>query len=150
MRIYIDADGCPVVRQTVKVAHKRNLPVTIVKNHAVQINIPTGPLLDVITVDTSRDSADYFIANRISSGDLVVTQDYGLAAMTLAKGAYGIGQNGQLYNASTIDGLLNRRHFNAEMRRKHKKNTSKIKKRTEADNLTYETALEALLDKLQA
>ena len=146
MRIFIDADGCPVVKHTMRIAIKRKIPVTVVKNHAVQIQSPNPQFVDVVTVDTSRDSADYYIANHLSSGDLVITQDYGLAAMVLAKNGHGMNQNGMVFNSFNIDQLLDRRHFNQEMRRKHKKHNSKFKKRTQADNDKYESALNAFLD----
>lgn len=141
MRIFIDADGCPVVKLTMKVAIKNGLKVTVVKNHAVHIENPNPAFVDVATVDTTRDSADYYIANHMSAGDLVITQDYGLAAMVLAKNGYGMSQNGLVFTTFNIDQLLDRRHFNQEMRRKHKKHNSKFKKRTKEDDLKFESAL---------
>lgn len=146
-RIFIDADGCPVVKNTIRIAMKHKIAVTVVKNHAVQIKNPNPNLVDIVTVDTSRDSADYYIANHLSKGDLAITQDYGLAAMVLAKGADAMSQNGVLYTEFNIDQLLDRRHFNQEQRRKHKKYHSKAKKRTQADDSKFERALEAYLER---
>jgi len=146
MRIFIDADGCPVVKSTLRIAIKRKLKVTVVKNHAVHIENPNPSYVEVITVDTSRDSADYYIANHLSPGDLVITQDYGLAAMVLAKNGQGMNQNGMVFNSFNIDQLLDRRHFNQEMRRKHKKHSSKFKKRTKSDDDKFEKALIEFLD----
>lgn len=145
MRIFIDADGCPVVKLTLKIAVKHGIQSTVVKNHAVRIENPNPKFVEVVTVDTSRDSADYYIANHLSEGDLVITQDYGLAAMVLAKKASGMSQNGLLYTDFNIDQLLDRRHFNQEMRRKHKKHNSKFKKRSKEDDDKFEAALISFL-----
>jgi len=146
MKIFIDADGCPVVKHTIRIAIKNKIQVMVVKNHSVHIENPNPTFVEVVTVDTSRDSADYYIANQLSEGDLVITQDYGLAAMVLAKKSYGMSQNGLIYSQFNIDQLLDRRHFNQEMRRKHKKHNSKFKKRTEEDNKKYENALREFIE----
>lgn len=145
MRIFIDADGCPVVKNTIRIGIKHGLKITIVKNHAVHIENTHPEAVEIVTVDKSRDSADYYIANRLTPGDLVVTQDYGLAAMVLSKNAYAINQNGMVYSVDNIDLLLDRRHMNQEMRRKHKKHTSKFKKRTQKDNEVFEAKLNAFI-----
>lgn len=80
--IWIDADGCPVVNSTINIAKQNSIPVIVVKNYSVQLN---SDYAKIVTVDIARDSADYYIANNINSYDLVITQDYGLAAMVLAK-----------------------------------------------------------------
>ncbi len=82
MRIWIDGDGCPVVNLAINIAKLQALPVTVVKNHAVQVN---DDYAEIVTVDVSRDAADFYIVNHMMSGDIVVSQDYGLAAMVLAK-----------------------------------------------------------------
>ncbi len=146
--IFIDADGCPVVKNTVRIAIKRKLKTVIVKNHAVHIENPNPSLVEVVTVDKSRDSADYHIANRVDRHSLVITQDYGLAAMILAKGGKAMNQNGVIYSEYNMDQLLDSRHFNQEQRRKHKKYHSKAKKRTQDDNEKFERALEAFLDSI--
>ena len=91
MNIFVDADGCPVVDIAVKVAKEKNIYIVVVKNYAVNID---DDYAEIVTVDISRDSADYYIANRISDGDILISQDYGLAAMCLSKGAICINQNG--------------------------------------------------------
>lgn len=126
MKILIDADGCPVTKIAINIAKSNNLPAMVVKNHSHVIN---DDYATVVTVDKSADSADYYIANHCDSGDIVVTQDYGLAAMAIAKSAKCITQNGLVINTFNIDNLLDRRHVNREMRKQHKKYT-KHKKRT--------------------
>lgn len=143
MKIYIDADGCPVVNLTVDIAKKYNIPVVIVKNYAHEI---ASSYATVITVDIEADSADYYIINHISKGDIVVTQDYGVAAITISKEAICITQNGMIISNINIDGLLHSRHMNQQLR-KSKKHYSKIKKRTTQDNLKFEDQLRALITK---
>ncbi len=145
MRIWIDGDGCPVVELTIKLAKKNGLPVTVVKNHAVVIE---STYADVISVDISRDSADYYIANHISTGDLVITQDYGLAAMVLAKRGYCLTQNGREITAMNIDFLLDSRHQSREARMQGKRGP-KHKKRSEADNEDFSEAFEAFVNRLK-
>ncbi|MGI6423873.1 MAG: YaiI/YqxD family protein [Tepidanaerobacteraceae bacterium] len=124
MKILIDADGCPVVAKTVKIAKEYDIQVIIVKNFSHEIE---DDYATIITVDQAPDSADIYIVNNTSKGDIVITQDYGLAAMALAKEAICINQNGFIISSKNIDQLLTRRHINREIRRKHNKYT-KFKK----------------------
>lgn len=144
--IWIDADGCPVVPQTISIASQLKIPVTVVKNIHHSIH---SPYATVITVDTARDSADFYIVNHLHKGDLVITQDHGMAAMVLARGGLCINQNGTSIDHQNIDQLLERRHINQESRRKHGKYpSSKFKKRTSEDDQKFETALISLLENL--
>ena len=145
MKIYIDADGCPVVNLTVAMAKEYDLEVIIVKNYAHEI---TSDYATVVTVDIAADSADYYIINKIQKGDIVVSQDYGVAAITLAKEAICITQNGLVISNDNIDGLLHSRHMNQQLR-KSKKHYSKIKKRTNQDNINFEHKLRGLITKKQ-
>lgn len=138
MRIYIDADGCPVLKITVQCAKRHAVPVTIVKNHAHHIE---EPYAEILTVDVERDAADYRIANRILRGDLLITQDYGLAAMALAKGALCLHQNGHWMTDDNIAVLLEKRHLHGKLRRT-KGVYSKIPKRTSKADAAFEKALE--------
>ena len=144
MKIFIDADGCPVVDVTVNIAKEMNIETIIVKNHAHHIS---SDYATVITVDLSRDSADYYIVNLLSAGDVVITQDYGLSAMVLSKNAHVVNQNGFIIDQYNIDQLLNQRHFSQEMRRKHKIYTHS-KKRKPMQNTQYIEILTTLLNKL--
>lgn len=141
MRIFIDADGCPVVRLTVELARKNAIPVTIVKNYAHEI---TDDYAEVVTVDISSDSADYYIANHIRVHDLLVTQDYGLAAMALSRGAHAINQNGLIITDENILMLLDRRHVNQKMRKTQRIYT-KIRKRTPEDDEAFLISLRRIL-----
>lgn len=144
MVIYVDADGCPVVDIAIEVAKKYDLHIVVVKNYAVEVH---DDYAEIVTVDISRDSADYYIANRIKNGDILVSQDYGLAAMCLAKEAICINQNGFITDKDNIDGILNRRHLNQKLRRENKIYT-KFKKRSPQANESFKSNLENLIKEL--
>lgn len=97
-----------------------------------------------ITVDKGADSADLKLINLLSPGDLVVTQDFGVAAMALGKGAAALSQNGLIYTSGNIDRLLFERHVGKKLRRagKHGPNP---KKRTSADDDAFLAAFLRLL-----
>lgn len=141
MKIIVDSDGCPVKEIIMNIAKKYEIELLFVMNIAHFFSPLYG---EVKYVDKSRERADIVIANIIKKGDLVVTQDYGLAAMILAKHAYCINQNGMIFDNNNIDVLLARRHFNREMRVKHKKYT-KVAKRKKEDDIKFEEALNQLL-----
>jgi len=133
MKILIDADGCPVVDLTVSIAKENNIETIIVKNHSHFI---INDYAKVVTVDKSRDSADYYIANNTDEGDIVITQDYGLAAMVISKKAIAINQNGLVINTFNIDKLLSSRYLNQQLRKRQKKYT-KFKKRTNDNDIAF-------------
>lgn len=142
MKIYVDADACPVVKQTEKIAKKYNVPVVLIcdTNH-----ILNSDYSDVIIADAGADSVDIVLVNKCSKGDIVVSQDYGVAAMALGKGAYPIHQSGKWYTNENIDSMLMQRHISKAMRRsKSKVHIKGPKKRTEEDNERYEQSLENL------
>jgi uncharacterized protein YaiI (UPF0178 family) len=141
MKILVDADGCPVVDLTIKIAKEYVLDIIIVKNYAHEFY---DSYATIITVDISRDSADFYIVNKAEKGDIVVTQDYGLAAMALSKGAICINQNGLIISSKNIDGLLNRRHLNQKLRREQNIYT-KFKKRNAQADLQFEESLRKLI-----
>lgn len=114
MRIFIDADGCPVVNQTIQIAKKYNIDVTIISDTSHEFK---SDYAEVIIVDKGADSVDFKLANLIKNGDIAVTQDYGLAAMILAKRGIPIRQDGLIYNDFNIDSLLNSRHTAQKIRR---------------------------------
>ncbi|AFS78147.1 hypothetical protein DUF188 [Gottschalkia acidurici 9a] len=144
MKILIDADGCPVVKIAIEVAKEYRVEVLVVKNYSHEIE---DTYATIITVDNSSDSADYYIVNKAGKGDIVVTQDYGLCGMALAKGAICINQNGLIISDKNIEELLSRRHINREIRRKEGKYT-KFKKRSNDDNVKFRNKFRALVEEL--
>lgn len=141
MTILIDADGCPVVDLTVQLARKYNVPVIILCDTAHQIEREGAQTL---TFDKGADSVDFALVNHVIPGDLVITQDYGLASMCLARRARVLNQNGLEYTAQNIDLLLLRRHENKKLLRsgKHPKGSAK---RTKEQDETFERALGKML-----
>lgn len=142
MKIVVDADGCPVVKQSIELAKEFGLEALVVKNYA---HVIEDDYATIVTVDISSDSADYYIVNNVSKGDIVVTQDYGLAAMALSRGAICINQNGLVISDRNIDTLLDRRHINREARRKDGKYT-KFKKRKFEDDESFVKSLRKLIE----
>ena len=136
-RILVDVDACPVKEIILRMAKKRSIPVTMVidTSHELYDGYST-----VITVDKGADSADYVITNMATCHDIVVTQDYGLAAMILAKGASALDQNGMIYTSENIDSLLERRYIGQKIRRGGGR-TKGPKKRTREDDERFEAAL---------
>ncbi len=140
--IIIDADGCPVVIKTTEIAAEFGICCVIVADSA---HIFSTDKAEVVIVSQGADSADFYIVNHIKAGDLVVTQDYGLAAMCMAKKAVIVNQDGKIYDDGNIDGLLTCRAINKKARRqgKHIKGPSK---RTEEQNIRFEKTLRRILE----
>lgn len=141
MRILIDADGCPVTVIAENEARHRGIPCIVVCDSA---HIFKSDYSRVITTDVGADSADFVLANMTNSGDIVVTQDYGLAAMCLAKGARAINQNGVIYSNENIDGMLFTRHIGKKARRAGFR-TKGPKKRTAEQDENFRAAFISLL-----
>ncbi|MDR3165578.1 MAG: YaiI/YqxD family protein [Synergistaceae bacterium] len=141
MKILVDADACPVKEIVVRMAKRRNIPLVMVIDTSHELSAGYG---EVITVDKGADSADYAIAGLTSRGDIVVTQDYGLAAMILAKGARAINQDGMIYTNDNIDALLTRRYVSQKIRRAGGR-TKGPKKRTKKDDNHFEHSFEGML-----
>ena len=114
MAVLIDADACPVVDLAVRLAARYDQPVTLVCDTSHWFSRFD---VQVVTVDKGADSADFALLRRVRPGDIVVTQDYGLAAMCLAKRARVLNQSGFLYTDDNIDALLAARHASAQIRR---------------------------------
>ncbi len=141
MKILIDADGCPVVDITVRTARKYKTECTIICDTAHSIHRDGA---DTIIVDKGADSADYRLVNLVNAGDIVVTQDYGLAAMCLSKKAVVINQDGKVYSDENINGLLEFRALSAKIRRSGGR-TKGPSKRTPQQNTDFERSLEKLI-----
>ncbi len=145
MQIWIDGDGCPVVLLTTNIAQKYSVEVMIVKNHSIKIE---NAYAQIITVDLGRDSADYYIANHMNRGDLVITQDYGLAAMVMAKEGNVMTHNGNQITAFNIDFILENRH-QGKLDRQRGSKGPRHKKRTISDDESYKRALELFIKGIQ-
>ena len=141
MTILVDADACPVKEIIVRLARITKTPVTMILDTSHEYN---DGYSTVITVDKARDSVDIKLINLTSSGDIVVTQDFGVAAMALAKKAIAINQNGRLYTNENMDQLLFERHMGQKIRRGGGKSGT-IRKRTKEDNESFERSFSIIL-----
>lgn len=141
-RIYVDADACPFKDVIIAVAAERGVGVTMVSNYCHEI--AGGDFVESITVDKEPDAVDYAIANRVAPGDVVVTQDYGLAALVLGKGARALSPRGLIYDSGNIESLLAERHF-AQKRRRAGKRTKGPAKLESADRERFRDSLEKSL-----
>ncbi|MCI6467514.1 MAG: YaiI/YqxD family protein [Faecalicatena sp.] len=147
MRIIVDADACPVTGIVERVAKERDIPVTLVCDTA---HIFQSQYSQVVTVEKGADSADFKIVTISEKGDIVVTQDYGVASMCLGKGIYPIHQSGKWYTLQNIDQMMFERHIAKEVRRKSKKNHLKgPRKRTREDDEHFEESLKQLIEKVE-
>lgn len=145
MHIYVDADACPVTDIVERIAQKFKLPVTLLcdTNHVLQSDYS-----EVIVVGAGADAVDYKLIGLCHKGDIVVSQDYGVAAMALGKGAYGIHQSGKWYTDENIDQMLMERHLNKKARRSSKRNHIKGPgKRTGEDDKRFAASFEKLVIK---
>lgn len=145
MKIFVDADACPVVDIVEDIATKYNIPVTLLcdTNHVL-----TSDYSEVIVVGAGANAVDYKLISICHRGDIVVTQDYGVAAMVLGKGAYAIHQSGKWYTNENIDQMLMERHLNKKARRASSRNHIKgPRKRTEEDDQRFAESFEKLLRK---
>ena len=137
MKIFIDADGCPVTDIAVRLAVKHSVPCTIICDTAHSIYREGA---ETIIVDKGADSADFRLVNLVTDGDIAITQDYGLAAMCLSKRAVVINQDGKQYTEENISGLLSFRAVSAKIRRSGGR-TKGRPKRTAQQDKDFENAL---------
>lgn len=143
-RILIDADGCPVVDEAVAIAKQFGVECLILCDTAHRFDRDGAKTL---IFSKGADSVDFALVNLVKPGDIVVTQDYGLAAMCLARSARVINQDGMEYTAGNIDGLLMARHTAKKIRNAG----GRLKgpsKRTAAQDKTFVEMLTALLSRV--
>jgi len=114
MRIYVDADACPVKDEVYRVAARHNLPVTVV---AVGfIRVPTDPMIERIAAGSGMDAADDWIAQRAGAGDVVITADIPLASRCVKAGAEVIAPNGKPFTEQAIGMTLAVRNLMHDLR----------------------------------
>ena len=144
--ILVDADACPVVRIVEDIARRFACPVTLLcdTNHILQ-----SETSQVHVIGAGADAVDFALFNLCHTGDVVVTQDYGVAAMALGKGAYAIHQSGRLYTDENIDQLLMERHLAKKARQSSKHHLKGPRKRTREDDERFAAAFTQLLQIIQ-
>lgn len=141
MKILIDADACPVVDIAVRLAEKYHIDAVLLCDTAHRIERENAVTL---TVEKGADSVDFKLVNMIHEGDIAVTQDYGLAAMCLAKKAFAVNQNGLVFTDGNIEKLLYTRFVSQKIRMAGGR-TKGPKKRTAEQDKAFEKTLEAFL-----
>ncbi len=141
--ILVDADACPVVRQVEDAARRHALPMTLLCD---EHHLMHSDYAQVRHVSSGADAVDIALMNLCRSGDIVVTQDYGVAAMALGKGAYAIHHSGKRYTDDNIDLMLMERHLAKKARRAsgkhHLRGPAKF---TEEDRQRFSVAFEELI-----
>ena len=143
MKIFVDADACPVVSIVERVAKRYQIPVILLcdTNHVL-----SSDYSEVVIVGAGADAVDFKLISLCHQGDIVVTQDYGVAAMALGKKAYAIHQSGKWYTDENIDRMLMERHLAKKARRGSSKNHLKgPRKRTPEDDQRFEESFEKLV-----
>lgn len=145
MRIFVDADACPVVKIVEDTARTYRIPVTLLcdTNH-----ILCSDYSEIKVIGAGADAVDYVLVGLCRKGDVVVTQDYGVAAMALGKGAFCIHQSGKWYTDDNIEQMLMKRHLAGKARRASKKNHLRgPRKRTKEDDERFEESLIRMIEK---
>lgn len=143
MKILVDADACPVVDIVEKCAKEHKVQVILLcdTNHVL-----TSDYSEVMVIGAGADAVDFALVNQCERGDIVVTQDYGVAAMALGKGAFAIHQSGKWYTNENIDQMLMERHLAKKARMsKGKHHLKGPARRTAEDDKRFEASFEKLL-----
>ncbi len=141
MKIFIDADGCPVVDITVRIAKAKSMECFIICDTAHEFRKDGA---ETIVVEKGADSVDFRLVNLVSQGDIVVTQDYGLAAMCLARKAVPLSQNGLVFNDKNIEELLFSRYVSKKIRNAGGRLKGPSKRTAEQDKRFEETLLKLI------
>lgn len=141
MKILIDADACPVVNIALRLSRQFGLPCLLFCDTAHQMYKDGA---ETIIVDKGSDSVDFALVNRVCAGDIVITQDYGLASMCLGKQARILHQDGWEYTFDNISGLMEQRHAARKFRAAGGR-TKGPAKRTCAQDKAFSAALTDLL-----
>lgn len=145
MQILVDADACPVVDIVEKIAKQNHIPCVLLcdTNHVMNSDYS-----EIKIIGAGADAVDYALINICNKYDVVVSQDYGVAAMALSKGAYAIHQSGKWYTNDNIDQMLMERHMARKARMgKGKHHLKGPSKRTDEEDKRFEEALTRLIEK---
>lgn len=143
MRIIVDGDACPGISiiENLAKTYKKELILYCDIHHYIMLDYG-----EVKVVDSGFQSVDMYIVNTAKSKDIIITQDYGVAAICIPKGCYCINPKGYYYTEDNIDRMLEERHLSQKLRRGGFK-TSNPKKRTKEDDERLRINLIKLLEK---
>lgn len=147
MKILVDADACPVVGIIEKIAKQEQLSCTLLcdTNHVMNSDYS-----EIKIIGAGADAVDFALINLCQRGDLVVSQDYGVAALALGKGAFAIHQSGKWYTNENIEQMLMERHLAKKSRMgKGKHHIKGPAKRTSEDDLRFEESFLKLVRKVK-
>ena len=142
MTVFVDADACPVTRIVERVAKRHSVPVVLLcdTNHVLSSDYCT-----VRVIGAGADAVDIALINLCQRGDIVVTQDYGVAVLALGKGARAIHQSGIWYTDENIDALLMERHLAKKARKSSKNHLKGPARRTKEDDARFKESFERLI-----
>ena len=141
MKVLIDADACPVVDIAARLCKKHGLPCLLLCDTA---HIMHRDGAETLVFDKDADSVDFALVNRTAPGDIVITQDYGLASMCLGRNVRILHQDGWEYTLDNISGLMEQRHA-AKKHRMAGGRTKGPSKRTKAQDDAFEKAFQQIL-----
>ena len=144
MKVLIDADACPVVDIAVALCRDFHIECVLLCDTAHRMERDGA---STFVIDKGADSVDFALVNRVSAGDIVITQDYGLASMCLARRANVLHQDGWEYSANNICGLLEQRHAARRFRAAGGRSKGPSK-RTHAQDETFTQTFRALLQQI--
>ena len=141
MKVLIDADACPVVDIAVKLCKRHGIPCLLLCDTAHTMHRDGA---ETLVFDKGSDSVDFALVNRTVPGDIVITQDYGLASMCLGRSVRVLHQDGWEYTLDNISGLMEQRHI----AKKHRMSGGRMKgpaKRTKMQDAAFEKAFQQML-----
>lgn len=144
MKILIDADASPVKQEVIQLAEKYKLEVVLVSSIAHYSTDVHPDFVKIVYVEKGADQADFKIVQLAEKGDIIVTQDYGLASLLLPKGCHVVHHKGREYTTENIDRLLQNRHLNA-LKRKSGQRTKGPKPFTNADRKQFKIYFEEFI-----
>lgn len=136
MRIIVDGDGCPGISYIEKVAKQENIDLLVYSTIDHNINLDYG---EVKRVDAGFQSVDMYVINDTKEGDIVISQDFGVAALALGKKAYAISPKGMIFSNDNIERLLFERHLSQKARKAGLRGKNASKRKKEDDINLYNT-----------
>jgi hypothetical protein len=142
MRVYIDADACPVTRTAEQIARQYSVPVMLLCDTS---HVLTSDYSTIRIVGAGADAVDIALINLCQRGDIVITQDYGVAALALGKGARAIHHSGKWYTDGNIDILLMERHLARKARRSSRHHLKGPARRTDEDDRHFAESFERMI-----
>jgi len=144
LRILVDADACPVKNLIEKIAKELKIPVIMFVDTS---HVLKSDYSEIVIVSKAPDAVDFVLINNSEKGDVIVTQDYGVAAMALGKGAYAIHPNGKVYTDFNIDMMLAQRHAARVNRMAGNKPYKQQKRRINTDDNNFYDSFYELCEK---